>query len=75
MAGCCCAGTIVYKSNGEPCRIEDLKQEDGIVGFDNASSKAVSQDITWMKPPAEKECYRITTKRGRVLNVAVITLF
>lgn len=68
MAGCCCAGTIVYKSNGEPCRIEDLKQEDGIVGFDNASSKAVSQDITWMKPPAEKECYRITTKRGRVLE-------
>ena len=68
MAGCCCAGTIVYKSNGEPCRIEDLKQEDGIVGFDNVSSKAVSQDITWMKPPAEKECYRITTKRGRVLE-------
>ena len=65
MAGCCCAGTIVYKSNGEPCRIEDLKQEDGIVGFDNVSSKAVSQDITWMKPPAEKECYRITTKRGK----------
>ena len=54
MAGCCCAGTIVYKSNGEPCRIEDLKQEDGIVGFDNVSSKAVSQDITWMKPPARK---------------------
>lgn len=68
MAGCCCAGTIVYKSNGEPCRIEDLKQEDGIIGFDNISSKAVSQDITWMKPPAEKECYRITTKRGRVLE-------
>lgn len=68
MAGCCCAGTIVYKSNGEPCRIEELKQEDGIVGFDNVSSKAVSQDITWMKPPAEKECYRITTKRGRVLE-------
>lgn len=68
MAGCCCAGTIVYKSNGEPCRIEDLKQEDGIVGFDNVSSKAVSQDITWMKPPAEKECYRITTKRGGVLE-------
>ena len=68
MAGCCCAGTIVYKSNGEPCRIEDLKQEDGIVGFDNVSSKAVSQDITWMKPPAEEEGYRITTKRGRVLE-------
>ena len=45
-----------------------MKQEDGIVGFDNVSSKAVSQDITWMKPPAEKECYRITTKRGRVLE-------
>lgn len=68
MSGCCCAGTIVYKANGEPCKIEDLKPEDGIVGFDDMSSKAISQDITWMKPPAEKECYRITTKRGRTLE-------
>lgn len=71
MSGCCCAGTIVYKANGEPCKIEDLKPEDGIVGFDNVSSKAVRQDITWMKPPAEKECYRITTKRGRILECSL----
>lgn len=67
-SGCCCAGTIVYKANGEPCKIEDLKQEDGIVGFDSVTSRAISQNITWMKPPAEKECYRITTKRGRIIE-------
>lgn len=68
LSGCCCAGTIVYKANGEPCRIEDLKQEDGIIGFDKEIGKAVPQEITWMKPPSDKECYRITTKRGRVLE-------
>lgn len=68
MAGCCCAGTIVYKSNGEPCRIEDLKQEDGIVGFDVENHKIISQNIEWIKPPSFKSCFRITTKSNRTLE-------
>ena len=68
MAGCCCAGTLVYKSNGEPCRIEDLKQEDGIVGFDVENHKIISQNIEWIKPPSFKSCFRITTKSNRTLE-------
>lgn len=66
--GCCCAGTIVYKANGEPCKIEDLKQEDGILGYDIKEKKISAEKITWMKPPAKKPCYRITTRRGVVLE-------
>lgn len=68
MAGCCCAGTIVYKSNGEPCRIEDLKQEDGIIGFDVENHKIISQNIEWIKPPSFKSCFRITIKSNRTLE-------
>lgn len=68
MAGCCCAGTIVYKSNGEPCRIEDLKQEDGIIGFDVENHKIISQNIEWIKSLSFKSCFRITTKSNRTLE-------
>ena len=68
MAGCCCAGTIVYKSNGEPCRVEDLKQEDGIIGFDVENHKIISQNIEWIKSPSFKSCFRITTKSNRTLE-------
>lgn len=68
MAGCCCAGTIVYKSNGEPCRIEDLKQEDGIIGFDVENHKIINQNIEWIKSPSFKSCFRITTKSNRTLE-------
>lgn len=68
MAGCCCAGTIVYKSNGEPCRIEDLKQEDGIIGFDVENHKLISQNIEWIKSPSFKSCFRIVTKSNRTLE-------
>lgn len=68
MAGCCCAGTIVYKSNGEPCRIEDLKQEDGIIGFDVENHKLISQNIEWVKSPSFKSCFRIATKSNRTLE-------
>lgn len=68
MAGCCCAGTIVYKSNGEPCRIEDLKQEDGIIGFDVENYKLISQNIEWIKSPSFKSCFRIVTNSNRTLE-------
>lgn len=68
MSGCCCAGTIVYKSNGEPCRIEDLKQEDGIIGFDVENHKLISQNIEWIKSPSFKSCFRIVTNSNRTLE-------
>jgi hypothetical protein len=30
---CVCAGTKVFKADGEIINIEDLKQEDGIIGW------------------------------------------
>lgn len=58
-AGCVCAGSIVYKANGEPCKIEDLKQDDGIIGYNVISNKKKRQNINWMKEPSGKYCVRI----------------
>jgi intein/homing endonuclease len=64
--GCVCAGTKVFTNDGRIVNIENLKQEEGILGYDG---KEVSQEpIVWMKPPAKKECYRITTMSGRTLE-------
>lgn len=30
---CVCAGTIVYTASGEPVRIEDLRKDDGVLGW------------------------------------------
>ena len=64
--GCVCAGTKVWTNSGERKNIEDIVQEDGIIGFDN--QKYSREPITYLKPPAEKDCYRITTNTGRVLE-------
>jgi intein/homing endonuclease len=60
--GCVCAGTKVYANDGSVVNIEDLKQEQGIIGYDGEG--ASKEPILWMKPPAKKECYRITTTGG-----------
>lgn len=64
--GCVCAGTKVWTHDGRYINIEDLKQEDGIIGY---NGKGLNKEpITWMKPPEEKECYRITTTGGNVIE-------
>ena len=64
--GCVCAGTKVWTSNGRLVNIEDLKQEDGIIGYDG--KKAVQQTINWFKEPAIKPCYRITTEGNNIIE-------
>ena len=64
--GCVCAGTKVWDNSGNLVNIENLKQEDGILGFDGA--QVSKESITYMQPPAEKECVRITTNTGRTLE-------
>lgn len=60
--GCVCAGTKVWDNNGNLVNIENLKQENGILGY---NSKEISKEpIVWMKPPAKKPCYKITTTGG-----------
>lgn len=60
--GCVCDGTKVYRKDGSVCNIEDLKQEDGIIGFKNGKSNV--EPITYMQGEAYKTCVRITTDHG-----------
>ena len=60
-AGCVCAGTKVYTNNGIYKNIEDLKQEEGLLGYDVENQLCKPQTISWMQPPAEKECIKIET--------------
>lgn len=64
--GCVCAGTKVYTNNGDYINVEDLKPEDGIVGWD--TYQAVPQTISAMNKPTYKPCLRITTETGRILE-------
>lgn len=64
--GCVCAGTKVYTGDGRVINIEDLKKEDGIIGFNGNNS--VKQRINYFNPPQKKECVRIYTDNGNVIE-------
>ena len=64
--GCVCKGTRVWTSSGDCVNIEDIHQEDGILGWD--TYQAVQQHISNINPPAQKPCVRITTNTGRTLE-------
>lgn len=64
--GCVCAGTKVWTADGRFINIEDLKKKDGIIGYDGVGASL--EPITHWNPPADKECYRITTNTGRYLE-------
>lgn len=64
--GCVCAGTKVWTSSGDYVNIEDIKEEDGILGWD--TYQAVQQHIDHINPPSKKECVQITTHTGRTLR-------
>lgn len=66
LAGCVCAGTKVFTADGRAVNIEDIRKEDGIIGINEQGYSR--EPITWMKPPAKKECYRVTTKSGYELE-------
>lgn len=64
--GCVCAGTKVVTNSGEFKNIEDLKQKDGIIGWDG--NNFIQQPINHFQPPAKKECIEIETQLGHVLR-------
>ena len=64
--GCVCKGTKVWTSTGDCVNIEDIKKEQGILGWD--TYQAVQQHIDNINPPAQKHCVRITTNTGRILE-------
>lgn len=65
---CVCEGTKVWTRDGRLVNIEDLKQEDGIIGWDESTKSSSPTSIVRMFPPSDKECYRLTTNTGRVLE-------
>lgn len=68
---CVCAGTKVFKANGEIVNIEDLKQEDGIIGWNEETKQIVPQTIHNIIEPRQKECLEITTKSGFTLRCSI----
>ena len=67
--GCVCKGTRVIKNNGEFVNIEDLNQDDGIIGFGN--NQIQKQTIFAFKPIDIKECVRLTFDNGDYLECSV----
>jgi len=59
--GCVCAGTKVWTNDGKYINIEDIKQGDGILGFDIETEEVKPQTISWLQPPIEKECIELST--------------
>ena len=68
---CVCRGTKVFKANGELINIEDLKQEDGIIGWDENSKQIVPQKIQNFIEPKEKECLEIILKNGYSIKCSI----
>lgn len=68
--GCVCAGTMVWTGNGNYIKIEDLYQDDNILGYDIIEGKT-SNEVINCHPIGIKECVRITTNTGRYLECSV----
>lgn len=66
---CVCAGTKVFKKNGEIINIEKLQKEDGIIGWD--THKIVPQSIHDFVEPRYKQCVEIVLKNGNSLKCSV----
>ena len=64
--GCVCAGTKVYKHDGELINIEDLSKEDGICGYDGTG--LIKEDVTYIQDEAYKDCFRIETEHNRFIE-------
>jgi hypothetical protein len=69
MYGCVCAGTKVIDENGVLKNIEDIKLGDKLLGYNGDSVS--TEDITYIQSEAYKECVRITTSKGGMLECSI----
>ena len=67
--GCVCAGTKVWTNDGRYINIEDLKREDGIIGYQN--NKPVKNTIGTLLEPRYKQCVRITFNNDSTLECSL----
>lgn len=66
--GCVCAGSKVWNNKGHLVNIETLEKGDGILGYSDKDDNTVKQEIVYINPPQNKNCYRITTNSGRFID-------
>jgi intein/homing endonuclease len=67
--GCVCAGTKVWANDGRYLNIEELKKEDGIIGYEN--DLPVKNTIGTLLEPRKKPCVRIEWEHGNYLECSV----
>ena len=67
--GCVCAGSRLINNEGKFLNIEDLVQEEGIIGWGNR--KANRENIFALKTPDYKECLRIELESGTILECSI----
>lgn len=68
-AMCCLKDTIVFTSEGKPVLIQDLKKEDGILGYYN--KEIIAQPIKELFPSLYKESIQIETEGGNILRCSI----
>ena len=68
---CVCAGTKVYTASGKLVNIEDLKQEDGIIGWNQITHEIRPNTIKGFIEPRKKECLRIKLENGIKLECSI----
>lgn len=66
--GCVVAGTKLWKHDGESVNVEDIKEGDLILGYDKTGPSI--EPVSFIAPPAKKECYEIVTDKGTRLTAS-----
>lgn len=69
--GCICAGSKVFTNSGDIKNIEDLKKEDGIIGYDTKLKEYSKETISYIQPLQKKECVEITTSFNKKLRCSI----
>lgn len=64
--GCVCAGTKVWTNNGRCINIEELRKEDGIVGYNE--NGPVKNTIGTLLEPRKKPCIRLSFNKNNYLE-------
>lgn len=68
---CVCAGTKIFTASGDIINIEDLLQEQGIIGWDENSHSILPNTIAGIIEPRQKECLEIELKNGTILKCSI----
>lgn len=68
---CVCAGTKVFTADGNVVNVENLKQEDGIIGWSEDVKQTIPQTIAVLIEPRQKQCVEIKLESGQKLRCSI----